>query len=243
MTGLTAMPICLAQEMLYATCAPCGIGKLPIGAFTRTVLAALDEGEAGCEGDAVGEDPVRLAVGEGDVVGLAVVIPAVQAVRDSPAAQIVTAMAVRRRMFNGCPSPSVLVAVSPNLDGYLPAGTAVVSRICDREHGSATVLYGEADTDHGALAVAAADRDLAAVADGDDADKGEPDTGTGKAARGTATGEFLPHFPDLILRYPGPSVGHLQQHPAAILAGAYLNRVAGRRELDRVGDQVLQRDE
>jgi hypothetical protein len=64
--------------MLYATCAPRGIGKLPIGAFTRTVAAALDEGDAGCEGDVVGEDPVRLAAGEGDVDGLAVVTPAVQ---------------------------------------------------------------------------------------------------------------------------------------------------------------------
>jgi hypothetical protein len=229
--------------MLYATCAPCGIGKLPIGAFTRTVAAALDEGEAGCEGDAVGEDPVRLGAGEGDVVGLAVVIPAVQAVRDRPAAEMVMAMAVRRSVFNGCPSPSVLVVVSSNLDGYLPAGIAVMSRICDRGRGSSTVLYGEADADHGALAVAAADRDLAAVADGDDADEGEPDTGTGKAARGTAPGEFLPDLPDLVLRDPGPSVGHLQQHPAAVLAGAYLHRVAGRGELDRVGDQVLQRDE
>src|ERR1700756_2054864 len=102
---------CLPQGMVLSiTCAPCGTGKVPIGASTRIISARLAAtgvvcdgdgvGEAGVEGDAVGEDAVWLAVGEGDSAGLAVVIPAEQAVTDRPAAQIVMAMAMRRCMFN-----------------------------------------------------------------------------------------------------------------------------------------------
>ena len=66
--------------------------------------AEREEGAAGeCEEDAAGEGPVRLALGEGDVPGLALVIPALHAARDRPAAQVITAMAVRRCVFIRCP--------------------------------------------------------------------------------------------------------------------------------------------
>lgn len=117
MTGLRIRLTCLGQEMLYTTCAPCGIGKLPIGAFTRTLAAAVCEGEgdAVCEGDAagedgVGEDAVRLVAGERDVAVLAVVIPALHAARDRPAAQVVAAMAMRRYAFIGHLSASLVAA-------------------------------------------------------------------------------------------------------------------------------------
>jgi hypothetical protein len=58
--------------------------------------AAVGEEEA-----AVGEEAAALVAGERDVTGLAVVIPALHAARDRPAAQVVTAMAVRRYAFIG----------------------------------------------------------------------------------------------------------------------------------------------
>jgi hypothetical protein len=97
--------------MLPATCAPCGIGKEPIGAATLTVSTGLAEtdaaGEGGVagedaadEGDAAGEgDAVLLVLGERGVAGLAVVIPALHAATDKPTAQAVTAMAERRYAF------------------------------------------------------------------------------------------------------------------------------------------------
>jgi hypothetical protein len=70
--------------------------------------AECEEGAVGEEPArlAVGEEPVRLAVGEGDGPDLAVVIPTVQAARDRPIAQVITAMAVRRYVFIRCLSPS-----------------------------------------------------------------------------------------------------------------------------------------
>jgi hypothetical protein len=51
---------------------------------------------------------VWLAMCEGDVPGLAEEIPTVHAARDRPAAQAVTAMAVRRYVFIRCLSPSLV---------------------------------------------------------------------------------------------------------------------------------------
>ena len=91
------------------------VGKEPIGASTLTVSTGPAEADVVCEEDAVGEDPVRLAVGdgpvrlavrEGDVTGFAVVIPALHAARDRPAAQDVTAMAMKRYVFIECLSVS-----------------------------------------------------------------------------------------------------------------------------------------
>jgi len=60
-----------------------------------------------CDAAGAAEDAVLLAAaeaeGDGDGAWLAVVIPALQAVTDRPAAQIVTAMAMRRCVFNGMP--------------------------------------------------------------------------------------------------------------------------------------------
>src|SRR5262245_46514221 len=117
------MRTCLPQGILATTCAPCGIGKEPIGASTRTVSPEPAEADVVCEGDAVGEDPARLAIGERDVTGFAAVIPAVHAARDRPTAQDVTAMAMRRYAFIGSLSVS-LVAASSKLDGHLAAGIA-----------------------------------------------------------------------------------------------------------------------
>jgi hypothetical protein len=96
--------------MLDTTCAPCGTGKDPIGASTLIVSAGLGAAEVVCDAAGAGEDAVRLAAGEEDVAGGALVIPAVQAVTDRPAAQVVTAMAIRRCMFNRCLSVSRVAA-------------------------------------------------------------------------------------------------------------------------------------
>jgi hypothetical protein len=96
--------------MLATTCAARGIGKDPIGASTRTVSLEPVEAEAVCDGDAGGEDSarlavedsLRLAVGDGDVTVFALVIPALHAARDRPAAQEVTVMAIKRYVFIRC---------------------------------------------------------------------------------------------------------------------------------------------
>jgi hypothetical protein len=81
------------------------------------------------------------------------------------------------------------------------------------------------------------------VAGDDDAHQGEPDAGPGEAARGAAAGQFLPHLPDLVRGDARSGVGHLEQQPLVVLAGAHLHRVTGAGELHRVGDQVLDGDE
>jgi hypothetical protein len=151
--------------MLATTCAPRGIGKEPIGASTRTVSAGLAEADVEC--DAAGEDAVRLAAGDGDVPGFAVVIPALHAARDRPAAQVVTLMAMRRYTFIGCLSVS-LVATSSKLEGRRAVGVAALSRSCDSGRGSGTALHRKPDADHRALTVPAANRDLPAVTDDND---------------------------------------------------------------------------
>ena len=93
------MMICLPQVALTTTCAWCGIGKLPIGASTLTLGAGLAEADPVCEAAAAGEEGVRVVAGARG--RLAAVIPAVHAARDRPAAQVVTATAMRRYAFIG----------------------------------------------------------------------------------------------------------------------------------------------
>jgi hypothetical protein len=64
------------------------------------------------EAAAAGEDAAGLVADERDVAGLAVVTPAVHAARDRPAAQVVTAMAMRRYAFIGCLSVSLVAGSS-----------------------------------------------------------------------------------------------------------------------------------
>src|SRR5579875_3476571 len=132
------------------------------------------------------------------------------------------------------------MAVSATLGGYLATGIAALSRLRDAGRSPGTSLHGKADADHRALAVPAAERDPPTVTHGDDADQGQADAGAGDAAGRPAPGELVPDLVGLVLRDPGPGVGYLQHYPAAVLAGAYLNCVARRGELDRVGDQVLE---
>ena len=136
------MRSCLPQGMLATTCAPRGMGKDPIGASTRTVSPepAEAEAEAVCEGGATGEDPVRFAAGGGDVTGFAVVIPALHAARDRPAAQDVTVMAIKRYEFIKCLSVG-LVAASSKLGRHLAAGIAALSRFCDSGRSPGTALH------------------------------------------------------------------------------------------------------
>lgn len=138
------MRSCLPQGMLATTCAPRGIGKDPIGSSTRTVspesAEAEAEAEAVCDGDAAGEDTLRLAVGEGDVTGFALVIPAVHAARDRPAAQDVTVMAIKRYEFIKCLSVG-LVAASSKLGRHLAARIAALSRFCDSGRSPGTALH------------------------------------------------------------------------------------------------------
>jgi len=202
----------LPQGMLATTCAPRGIGKDPSGAPTRTVAPESAEADAVCDGDAAGDvagdDWLWLTVGEGDVTGFALVIPALHAARDRPTAQDVTVMAIKRYWFIKCLSVG-LVAPGSKLSRHLATGIAVLSRFCDSGRSSGTSLHWKPDADHRALAVPAANRDLPAVTDDNDPDQGEADTRTRKAARGPASGELLPDLPDLVLRDPGPGVGHL----------------------------------
>jgi phosphohistidine swiveling domain-containing protein len=97
-----------------------------------------------CDGDAVGEDTWRLAVGEGvgegDVTGFALVIPAVHAARDRPAAQDVTVKATKRYEFIKCLSVG-LVAASSKLGRHLAAGIAALSRFCDSGRSPGTALH------------------------------------------------------------------------------------------------------
>jgi hypothetical protein len=81
------------------------------------------------------------------------------------------------------------------------------------------------------------------VAGDDDTHQREPDAGPGQAARGAATGQFLPHLPDLVRGDACPGVGHLEQEPVVVLAGPHLHGVAGNGELHRVREQVLDGDE
>src|SRR5258708_18499423 len=205
------MMICLPQDVLAITCAPCGIWKEPIGASTLTVAPEPAEADVVCEGNAVGEEAVRLVAGEGDFAVLAVVIPALRAARDRQAVQVVTVMAMKRYGFIGHLSVSLVAADTKKLDGRLAAGIASLSQICDSGRGSGTARYRKADADHRALAVTAANRDLPVVTGDNDTDQGEPDARAGKAARGTASGELIPDLPDLLLRDPGPGVGPFQQ--------------------------------
>jgi hypothetical protein len=99
--------------MLATSCAPLGIGKEPIGASTWTVVPEPAAGDVVCEGDAVGEDAARAAVGEGDLAGFTLVIPALHAARDRPAVQEATVMAMKRYVFIKCLSVS-LAAPSSN---------------------------------------------------------------------------------------------------------------------------------
>src|SRR5580700_12007789 len=119
------MRTCLPHGMLATTCALAGIGKEPTGASTRTVLAVLAGGEVGC--NAASEDGGRLAPGD-DAPGLAVVTPALHAARDSPAAQVVRAMATGRYRVT-CHLLSVMVVAAQSLEGRRAAQIAVMSRI------------------------------------------------------------------------------------------------------------------
>jgi hypothetical protein len=93
---------------------------------------------------------------------------------DRSAAQVVMAMAMRRRCaFIGYLLVS-LVAASSKLDGHLAAEIAAMSRFCDSGRSSSTVRHRKPDADHCALTVAAANRDLPAVTDDNDTDQGEP---------------------------------------------------------------------
>jgi hypothetical protein len=97
---------------------------------------------------AVGEGPVRLAVGEGDVPDLAVVIPTLHAARDRPAAQVITAMAVRRYVFTRCLSPSSLIASNSKLGGHRALGIATLSQFCDTVRSSGRPRHRRAAADH-----------------------------------------------------------------------------------------------
>jgi hypothetical protein len=136
--------------MLYSTCAPCGIGKEPIGAFRLTVSPEpaeadpVGDGDPAGEGDLAGEDAVWLVAGEADVAGPTLVIPAVQAVADRPAAQV-TAMAMRRCMFIGWPFSQPggcrFKTADLRLEEHLAVSVAVLSRICDSGRVFGTVRH------------------------------------------------------------------------------------------------------
>jgi hypothetical protein len=83
----------LPQGMLVTSCAPCGTGKLPTP-LTLTVAGGLDEAAA----EAVLECEAE-AVGEPDVAGLGVLIPAVHAASDSATAPVAAASAGKRYLF------------------------------------------------------------------------------------------------------------------------------------------------
>jgi hypothetical protein len=57
------------------------------------------DGDGECEWDAEGDAVDEEAARDGEDAGLAVVIPALHAARDRPAAQVVTTIAVRRYML------------------------------------------------------------------------------------------------------------------------------------------------
>ncbi|HEX6448806.1 MAG TPA: hypothetical protein VF060_05030 [Trebonia sp.] len=128
--------------MLAITCAPGGIGKLPIGAFTWTVATGLADadGDGECDGDGVGEDPARLEVCEGDSDGWAVVIPAEHAARDRPTAQVSMDITVLRYVSIYRPF-SQLIAAGSKLCGRCAVGIAALSRVWDSE---ARFRYGPA---------------------------------------------------------------------------------------------------
>lgn len=113
---------------------------------TWTVSAGLGDGledgltEADVECDAAGEDAARLAAGDGDVPGFVVVTPTLHAARDSPAAQVVTLVAMRRYTFIECLSVS-LVSASSKLEGRRALEVAALSRSCDSGRGSGTALH------------------------------------------------------------------------------------------------------
>jgi hypothetical protein len=103
----------------------------------------------------------------------------------------------RLRMPTSNPSgqPGIVVKIaryppvstaSSKLEGRCAAGIAALSQICDSGRSSGTARHRKLDADHRALPVLAANRDPPAMTDDNDADQGEPDTGTEKAARGTA---------------------------------------------------------
>ena len=119
------MMTCLSQTRLAITFAPRGIGKEPIRTSTLTVSAGLADTGLVCEAAAAGEDAAWLMAGEAwlvagerDAGGLALVIPALHAARDRPAAQVVTAM--RRYAFIGYLSVNLIA--SSRLESRRAAG-------------------------------------------------------------------------------------------------------------------------
>jgi hypothetical protein len=99
------------------------------------------DGDAACEDGTAGEDPAWLAMGEGDVPGLALVIPTLQAARDRPATQVITAMAVWRYVLIRCLSPGSLVAVTSRLGGHLAEDVVALSQFCDIWRGFGTAQH------------------------------------------------------------------------------------------------------
>ena len=88
--------------MFWAIFAPAGTGKLPTGPLTwivRVATARLAEAEA----EAEAEDPLRLGAAGLVVAVLGVVIPAVHAASDRPAAQAARATAAGRYLLMGFP--------------------------------------------------------------------------------------------------------------------------------------------
>src|SRR5580704_13935849 len=200
------MMICLPSATFSATFAPAGTGKLPsdpLIAIVRPELAGVDVDLAT---DALWLDAGALVAGAvvaGAAVLLAVVMPAVHAATDTLAAQQARASAVERYLFIGFlySVRKSQVRRSGRTDAKLDRGHTgripVLSQARDIRRNPGSVRHRKPDADHGALAVPAADRDLAAVPGHDDPHQRQPDAGPGQAARRPAAGQFLPDLPDL----------------------------------------------